>query len=114
MKTKTKLGLILGLAYGIDRMFYPDKYKKKEPELTGELKYTTSTGEVISKKIEFKNRDKLRNENVPKYQCHIEDPEIWMKKQKQIAPIVDKAERYYEKAEDCKDRDKAIIYYKQS
>jgi len=30
----------MGLAYLIDRISYPDKYKKKKPELTMELKYT--------------------------------------------------------------------------
>ena len=49
-KLTEKVFWILGLAYLIDRIFYPDKYKKKDPELTMELKYTTSTGEVISKK----------------------------------------------------------------
>jgi len=42
MKKRTKLGLIMGLAYLIDRISYPDKYKKKEAELTMELKYTPS------------------------------------------------------------------------
>ena len=40
MKKRTKVGLLLGLAYLIDRIAYPDKYKKKEAELTMELKYT--------------------------------------------------------------------------
>lgn len=40
MTKKKKLFWILGLAYVIDRIFYPEKYKKKEAELTMELKYT--------------------------------------------------------------------------
>ena len=39
-KLTKKVFWILGLAYLIDRIFYPDKYKKKDPELTMELKYT--------------------------------------------------------------------------
>ncbi len=37
---KTKVFWTLGLAYVIDRIFYPDKYKKKEPELALELNDT--------------------------------------------------------------------------
>lgn len=37
---RKKMLWTLGFAYVIDRIFYPDKYKKKEPELTMELKYT--------------------------------------------------------------------------
>jgi len=45
MRKRTKIGLFLGLAYLIDRIFYPDKYKKKEPELImGGLQYTPAPG----------------------------------------------------------------------
>ena len=119
-KLTKKVFWILGLAYIIDRIFYPEKYKKKEPELVGELKYTTSTGETISKKIDFDVEaesaiaNKIKNEGVPKYQSQIEDPDVWMKNRKKIDTLVARAERYCDKAGECKDREKAIGYYKQA
>ena len=66
-----------------------------------ELKYTTETGEVISKKIDFDPTDraiadKVEKEGVPKYQYRSEDPEAWMKNRKKIDTLVARAERYFD------------------
>lgn len=114
MKNLTKkVFWILGLAYLIDRIFYPDKYKKKDPELTMELKYTTASGEektVSTQTIELTDADNLREGD----STLLEDPIAWKKKQKKSSPFADRGIKYHLKARGCDDAVKAESYYRKS
>ena len=92
-----KVFWILGLSYLVDRIFYPDKYKKKDPELTMELKYTTASGEektVSTQTIELTDADNLSEGD----STLLEDPIAWKKKQKKSSPFADRGIKYHLKA----------------
>lgn len=104
---------ILGLAYLIDRISYPEKYKKKEPELTMDLKYTTASGEektLSSQTIALTDADNLSEGD----STLLEDPIAWKKNQKKSSPFVDRGIKYHLKARGCDDAVKAEDYYRKS
>ena len=101
------------MAYLFERIFYPDKYKKKDPELTMELKYTTASGEektLSSQAIELTDADNLSEDD----STLLEDPITWKKKQMKSSPFADRGIKYHLKARGCDDAVKAEGYYRKS